>query len=50
MEQAGIKLSSLSQYYQKPPEAAEHIFIMNYSFVTEKNMEKAIELIYQSLA
>lgn len=49
MEQSGIKLSSLSQYYQNPPKEVEHIFIINYSFVAEENMEKAIQLIYQAL-
>ncbi|MCI5584587.1 MAG: PLP-dependent aminotransferase family protein [Lachnospiraceae bacterium] len=49
MERASIKLSSLSQYYQNPPQAAEHIFIINYSFVAEENMEKAIQLIYDGL-
>ena len=49
MEHSGIKLSSLSQYYQVPPEAAEHIFIINYSFVAEENLEKAIQMIYRAL-
>ena len=49
LQQSGIKLSSLSQYYQSPPENVKHIFIVNYSFVAEKNMEQAIELIYKAL-
>ena len=49
LEQSGIKLSSLSQYYKNPPESVNHIFIVNYSFVAEENMEKAIDLIYKSL-
>ena len=49
MKHSGIKLSSLSQYYQVPPEAAEHIFIINYSFVAEENLEKAIQMIYRAL-
>lgn len=49
LEQSGIKLSSLSQYYQTPPKEAEHIFIINYSFVAEENLEKAIQLIYRAL-
>ena len=48
-EQSGIKLSSLSQYYQSPPPSVEHIFIINYSFVAEESIEKAVELIYQAL-
>ena len=49
MEQTGIKLSSLSQYFQTPPKEVEHIFIINYSFVTEESMEKAIWTIYHAL-
>lgn len=49
LEQSGVKLSSLSQYYYNPPETVEHVFIMNYSFVLEENMEKAIGLIYRVL-
>lgn len=49
MEQSSIKLSSLSQYYQLPPESVEHVFIINYSFVAEENIEKAIQIIYRAL-
>ena len=49
MEQTGIKLSSLSQYFHTSPKEVEHIFIINYSFVTEENMEKAIRMIYHAL-
>ena len=49
LEQSGVKLSSLSQYYHNSPETVEHIFIMNYSFILEENMEKAIGLIYRAL-
>ena len=49
MEQTGIKLSSLSQYFQTSPKEVEHIFIINYSFVTEENMEKAIRMIDHAL-
>lgn len=47
MERSGVKLSSLSQYYRDPPKEAEHIFLMNYSFVEEEHIEKAIEMIYR---
>ena len=50
MERLGIKLSSLSQYYRTPPETAKHIFIINYSFVEEEHIEKAIELIYRGIS
>ena len=49
LEQKGIKLSSLSQYFQAPPKEVEHIFIINYSFVAEENIEKVIQIIYQAL-
>lgn len=49
LEQSKIKLYSLSQYYRTPPKEAEHIFIVNYSFVTEGQIEKAIQLIYRAL-
>lgn len=49
MEHSGIKLSSLSQYYRTPPKEVEHIFIINYSFVAQENIEKAIQMIYRAL-
>ena len=49
MEQSGIKLSSLSQYYQTSPDTVNHIFIINYSFVSEESIEKAIQTIYRGL-
>lgn len=49
MEQSGIRLSSLSQYYRNPPAEIAHIFIINYSSVPEENLEKAIQTIYQGL-
>lgn len=49
MERLGVKLYSLSQYYHTPPKTVRHIFIINYSFVDEAHIEKAIELIYHGL-
>lgn len=49
LEQEGIKISALSQYYQNPPKDVAHVFIVNYSLVPEENIEKAIESIYKSL-
>lgn len=49
LEQSGIKLSCLSQYYKTPPKEVEHIFIINYSFVAEENIDNAIRLIYLAL-
>lgn len=48
-EQKGIKISSLSQYYIQPPETVKHIFIVNYSSLSEDVMEEAIMKIYQCL-
>lgn len=50
LEQQGIKLSSLSQYYQTPHKETEHIFVINYSFVDENTIDTAIRIIYQSLS
>lgn len=49
LEQKGIKLSSLSQYYRTPPKEAEHIFVINYSFVNENAIDKAITIIYHTI-
>lgn len=49
LEQKGIKLSSLSQYYRTPPKESEHIFVVNYSFVEEDVIDKAINIIYQTI-
>ena len=49
LEQKGIKLSSLSQYFRTPPKEAEHIFVINYSFVNEDAIDKAINIIYQTI-
>ena len=48
-EQAGIKLSSLSQYYSNAPDYSEHTYIINYSFVNTKRMGEAIARIYNCL-
>lgn len=48
--QKGIKISSLSQYYVDPPENVKHIFIVNYSSLSEDVMEEAIMRIYQCIA
>ena len=45
MEKKGVKISSLSQYYEEPTEEIEHTFIINYSYLEEAQMEEAIELL-----
>ena len=49
MEQRGVRLSALSQYYEHAPESAEHVFIINYSSLSEESITKAIELLYEAL-
>lgn len=48
-EQNGIKLSSLSQYYVNAPDCAKHIFVINYSSLSESAIEEAICRLYQIL-
>lgn len=42
----GVKISALSQYYIQPPASAAHVFIINYSSLTEDAMERAIQTLY----
>ncbi|MEE0685185.1 MAG: PLP-dependent aminotransferase family protein [Lachnospiraceae bacterium] len=49
LEQKGIKLSSLSQYYRTPHKNSEHTFVINYSFAKEDTIDKAIDMIYQTI-
>lgn len=42
----GVKISALSQYFIQPPANARHIFIINYSSLTEDNMQKAIDTLF----
>lgn len=49
LEQKGVKLSPLSQYYINPPDNIEHIFVMNYSFLEEDNIKAAVDLICETL-
>ncbi|MGN0341433.1 MAG: PLP-dependent aminotransferase family protein [Roseburia sp.] len=45
-EQHGIRLSPLSQYYVNAPDNARHIFVMNYSSLSEDRIEEAIQCLY----
>ncbi|MEG1537305.1 MAG: PLP-dependent aminotransferase family protein [Clostridiales bacterium] len=47
--QNGIKLSCLSQYYVDDQQNAEHIFIINYSFIKRERVDEAIQRLYQCL-
>lgn len=48
LQQKGIKVTALSQYYKEASNNSEHVFIINYSFVKEENLEMAVKTIYQS--
>lgn len=43
----GIRITSLSQYYQYPTEDSQGIFLVNYSSVPEERMEEAVEKLYK---
>ncbi|MGN0203498.1 MAG: PLP-dependent aminotransferase family protein [Coprococcus sp.] len=43
----GVKISALSQYYTLPPSSVSHVFIINYSSLTEDAMEKAVDVLYR---
>lgn len=47
-EQNGIKISSLSQYYAHAPAEVEHIFVINYSSLSEDMIQEAIKGLYQT--
>lgn len=44
-----IHLASLSEYYQNPDKASEHIFILNYSNLDLHKLNAALEIISQSI-
>lgn len=48
-EMAGIGLSCLSQFYKLPNREAEHIFLINYSYLQADVIEEAIFKLYQCL-
>ena len=50
LEQNGIKMSFLSQYFVNPPKSAEHVFVVNYSSLSEEVFAQAIQLIYEALS
>lgn len=45
----GIRLTCLSQYYTDAPDFAEHIFIINYSYLQTEYIKKAIDDLYSCL-
>ena len=50
LEKEGVKISSVAQYYTDLTEKKEHVFVMNYSSLEEKNMEKVIQSLEKVLA
>lgn len=45
----GVRVFSMAQYYADSEEKEDHIFVMNYSSLEEKNMEKAIRILERVL-
>lgn len=43
LEEEGVRISSVAQYYMEPAQEREHVFVMNYSSLKEENLEKVIE-------
>lgn len=43
----GIHITSLSQYFQNPPENSQGMFLINYSSVPEERMKEAVERLYR---
>lgn len=47
--QNGIHISCLSQYSSLPSSSEEHTLIINYSGIEKEKIEKAVELLFQSI-
>lgn len=50
LQQNGVHLQSLQHYYQNRQAAPEHTFVVNYSSLTEKDIPKAVNALFESLA
>lgn len=50
LQQNGVHLQSLQHYYQNRQAAPEHTFVVNYSSLTEKDIPKAVNALFDSLA
>lgn len=49
MERRGIRMCALSEYYKMQENKTEHIFVINYSSLTEEQILEAVALINQEL-
>lgn len=49
LQQNGVHLQSLQHYYQNRQAAPEHTFVVNYSSLTEKDIPKAVNALFESL-
>ena len=49
LQQQGIALRALKEYYLQPAPEAEHVFVMNYSHIREEIMKEAINRIGRAL-
>lgn len=49
LQQNGVHLQSLQHYYQNRQAAPEHTFVVNYSSLTEKDIPKAVNALFDSL-
>lgn len=45
----GVRISSLDEYYENPPKEAKNTFIINYSFVSESELKRAMKKLEEIL-
>ena len=45
----GIHISCLSEYFSNKTNAVDHTLIINYSGINKNNLERAVELLFESL-
>ena len=46
----GINISCLSQYFHHKEKSTAHTIIINYSAVKDENIERAVELLFDSIS
>lgn len=47
-QENGIHISCLSEYFSDKSKSIEHALVINYSGIEEKNIEEAVELLFQT--
>ena len=45
----GVHISCLSEYYSEKGKASQHTLVINYSGIDKARIEKAVDLLFQSL-